>query len=81
MSINSNFSGKLYSYRTAHNLTQRNMSELCGVSLRHYQDLEIGRSLPTLTNAVYIAATLNFSLDSLKSEVMTDETALPPSCD
>ncbi|MDO4271073.1 MAG: helix-turn-helix transcriptional regulator [Eubacteriales bacterium] len=69
MSINAKFSGYLYTYRISNQMTQKKMSELCGVSLRHYQDLEIGRALPNLTNAVHIAAQLNISLDSLKSEV------------
>ena len=49
------------------------MAELCGVSLRHYQDLELGHSVPSLTTAIRIASVLDFSLDLLKSEVNADE--------
>ena len=76
MSIKSNFSGKLFQYRKCNGLTQQKMAELCGVSLRHYQDLEMGRSMPNLTNAVLIAAKLDISLDSLKSEVNSDSVSV-----
>ena len=68
MSINRSFSGKLYDYRVRHGLTQKEMAERCGLSLRHYQDLGMGRSLPKLENAVRMAAILDISLDSLKGE-------------
>lgn len=72
MSIQKNFSNQLYTYRISHKLTQRQMAEVCGISLRHYQNLEIGRSVPMLYNAVHMASVLCLSLDSLKSEVDTN---------
>lgn len=73
MSIHKKFSSILYQYRTQRHYTQRYMAELCGVSLRHYQDLELGHSVPSLTTAIRIASVLDFSLDLLKSEVNADE--------
>ena len=75
MSLHKKFSSILFHYRTEHLFTQRYMAELCGVSLRHYQDLELGRSIPSLPTAVHISTVLDFSLDILKSEVSED--ALP----
>lgn len=69
MSIQREFSRQLLDFRTSHRLTQRQMSELCNISLRHYQNLEIGRSVPNLTTAVSIASVLNLSLDSLKNGI------------
>ena len=72
-----NFSRQLYQYRVGHHLTQRQMAELCRVSVRYYQELEIGRALPNLSNAVRIASVTGFSLDSLKSEVDQNAASIP----
>lgn len=45
------------------------MAEMCGLSVRRYQELEQGHSLPLLSTAVRMAAVFDLSLDSLKSEV------------
>lgn len=69
MSLNSKFSSDLYQYRSRNRLTQQQMADICGISTRQYQELEIGRSLPSLPTAVYIANALDMSLDSLKDEL------------
>ena len=42
---------------------------MCGISVRRYQELEQGHSLPLLSTAVRMAAAFDLSLDSLKGEV------------
>lgn len=69
MSIPGKFSDCIYQYRMDKHLSQRAMAELCGVSWRHYHDLEMGFVDPALSTAVRISAVLDFSLDTLKSEV------------
>lgn len=68
MSVKSSFAEMLYNGRIAKQWTQRQTAEHCGVSLRHYQDLELGITDPKLSTAVRMAAVLDFKLDALKSE-------------
>ncbi len=65
MKLSSRFADSLYNRRLQLKLTQKTMSELCNISLRHYQDWEIGRSLPNLANALYISIAADISLDAL----------------
>ena len=67
MSMRVNFSKQPLDYRTANHLTQSQMAEMCGISVRRYQ--ELGHSLPLLSTAVRMAAAFDLSLDSLKGEV------------
>lgn len=76
MSIHERFAALLFEYRSKNDLTQRDVADLCGISLRHYQELEIGRSVPQLPTAIRIATALNLSLDSLKDEVAANEVSL-----
>ncbi len=69
MSMRVVFSKQLLDYRTANHLTQYQMAEMCGLSVRRYQELEQGHSLPLLSTAVRMAAVFDLSLDSLKSEM------------
>lgn len=69
MSMRVNFSKQLLDYRTANHLTQSQMAEMCGISVRRYQELEQGHSRPLLSTAVRMAAAFDLSLDSLKGEV------------
>ena len=48
MSMRVVFSKQLLDYRTANHLTQYQMAEMCGLSVRRYQELEQGHSLPLL---------------------------------
>lgn len=52
MSMRVVFSKQLLDYRTANHLTQYQMAEMCGLSVRRYQELEQGHSLPLLSTAV-----------------------------
>lgn len=73
------FSRLLYTWRTESGLTQEEAAELCGVSPRHYLDMEAGRVNPKLSTVIHIANELNFSLDVLKSEVKGPHAvSLPP---
>lgn len=69
MSVKSSFAEMLYNGRVAKHWTQRQAAENGGVSLRHYQDLELGITDPKLSTAVRLASVLEIELDSLKSEV------------
>lgn len=73
MSVRIYFAKMLYNSRIKHNLTQVEAAERCNISLRHYQSLELGVTDPKLTNAVRIANTMEFSLDSLKNKECDDE--------
>ena len=54
-------------------------AERCGVSPRHYLDMEAGRVNPKLSTVIHIASESNISLDVLKSEVRgTHAVSLPP---
>ena len=54
-------------------------SRRCGVSPRHYLDMEAGRVNPKLSTVIHIASESNISLDVLKSEVRgTHAVSLPP---
>lgn len=66
MSIKKDFSNLLYQARKEKKLTQEQAAELCKISTRHYQDIEIGRVNPKLTTAVRLASVLEISLNELK---------------
>ena len=66
MSIKKDFSNLLYQARKEKKLTQEQAAELCKISARHYQDIEIGRVNPKLTTAVRLASVLEISLNELK---------------
>lgn len=68
MSVAICFAKMLYKSRTEQKLTQLEAAELCHISLRHYQSLELGKTDPKLSNAVRIAEVMHFSLDNLKDE-------------
>lgn len=72
MSVITCFSSMLFKSRLAQQLTQLQAAERCDISLRHYQNLELGTTNPKLTSAVRIASKMNFSLDSLKEEEERD---------
>lgn len=73
MTVNSRFSDILYKYRKNNKLTQKSMSELCGISTRHYVDMEVGRVDPLLSTAVRIAAAIDLDLNLLVEEVHGDD--------
>lgn len=77
MSIRSHFSKSLQDYRTGHELTQDKMSELCGVSPRHYQDLEQGRCMPKLPTTVFIAKKIGMNLEDLKDALSEEDLQKP----
>lgn len=73
------FSRLLYTWRRESGLTQEEAAELCGVSSRHYLDMEAGRVNPKLSTVIHIASESNISLDVLKSEVNGPHAvSLPP---
>ncbi len=69
MSIPGKFSDIIYQKRISIQMTQKTVAELSDISIRHYQDVEMGRVNPSLSVAIRIAAALDVGLDSLKSEV------------
>ena len=69
MSINGIFSSTLYHRRIDLGYTQKRVADDCNISLRQYQSLETGHSLPTLVTALRLSIVLDFSLETFKSEV------------
>ena len=62
--------------RTEKGLTQQQVAEMAGISLRQYQVLETGHCLPRLTTAVQIAAVLELDLNQLRDSFLPPE--IPP---
>ena len=50
MSVTMQFATMLRNSRCKAQITQREAAELCGISLRHYQNLEMGFTNPKLSN-------------------------------
>ena len=65
MEISQKLSKLLLTYRAKIRLSQEDMAELCGISTRHYSDLERGKSDPKLSTVVGIFLALGCSLDLL----------------
>ena len=64
------FAAKLYEHRKEKRLTQEEMAELCGVSTRHYQNLEAGKVNSSIDNAVRILKRLDLNLELLKEDIV-----------
>lgn len=56
---------RLKSLRLEHNLTQKQLAELSGITERGYQNYEIGQRIPTLNALIALADFFNVSLDYL----------------
>lgn len=65
MSVKTNFAHTLYFRRTEKGMKQAEVAEAADLSVRHYQELEIGRAEPHLSTAVRLAGVLGISLDAL----------------
>lgn len=76
MSISRMLGKVLYEYKNENKLTQTAMSEICGVSTRHYIDLEVGRVDPLLSTVVKIAAATGIDLNSIVREYAASEEIL-----
>lgn len=61
-----NFAKLLKQYRIMNDLTQDEMAFRCGLSTRHYQNLEAGKVNPSLTTVIRIATVLDLDLNCLK---------------
>ena len=72
MGILDKFSYQLFKYRKENHLSQEKMAERCGITPRHYSDLEKGRVNPTLTTSVFISRAIGISLDELSEELVPD---------
>lgn len=57
-------------------LTQQQVAEMAGISLRQYQELETGRHQPRLCTAVQIASVLEIDLNLLRDSLPKAE--IPP---
>ena len=66
MGTSNKLSDILFASRVSRGLSQEGMAELCGISTRHYSDLEQGKVNPRLTTTVRIFTRLGISLDILK---------------
>lgn len=78
VSVKGIFAHTLYFERTKRGLNQSQVAEAAGISLRQYQDLELGRSETHLSTAMQLATVLGVSLDSLIPNAQS-ETAAPSS--
>lgn len=65
-SAEKNFAKLLKQYRIINDLTQDEMAYRCGLSTRHYQNLEAGKVNPSLTTVIRIATVLDLDLNCLK---------------
>lgn len=65
-SAEKNFAKLLKQYRIINDLTQDEMAYRCGLSIRHYQNLEAGKVNPSLTTVIRIATVLDLDLNCLK---------------
>ena len=65
-SAEKNFAKLLKQYRIINDLTQDEMAYRCGLSTRHYQNLEAGKVNPSLTTLIRIATVLDLDLNCLK---------------
>ncbi|MCI8478925.1 MAG: helix-turn-helix transcriptional regulator [Oscillospiraceae bacterium] len=59
------FGARLHSRRTALKLTQEQVAEKAGISLRFYQMLERGEKNVSLDTLIHLSKTLDISLDYL----------------
>lgn len=78
MSIHTIFSRHLLEQRITQHLTQSQAAEKCGLSLRGYQKIESGRTLPTFENALHISYALHIDLDDVKMEVYGHAVSVSP---
>lgn len=62
--------------RTEKGLTQQQVAEMAGISLRQYQELETGHCHPRLGTAVQIASVLELDLNLLRDSFPTPD--IPP---
>lgn len=69
MTIQNEFAHHLYVCRNQKGLSQAEVAESANLSVRHYQELEIGRANPLLSTAIRLAETLGISLDALKNSL------------
>lgn len=66
MTIKTKFAHNLYVRRNQKGLSQAEVAAFADLSVRHYQELEIGRANPLLSTAIRLASALDISLDALK---------------
>ena len=66
MEMKETFQTVIYSRRKALHLTQEQVAEQCGVTPRHYQNIETGHCRPGLDIALRISAVLDVDLNALR---------------
>lgn len=71
--INEQIAGRLRAERERRHLTQEKMAPLVGLSLRQYQRLENGQSMPRWSNIEQIAAALDLDVSALLEAEPGDE--------
>lgn len=68
---------KLKEKRIEKKLSQEKLARMVNITLKHYQNIEKGKSLPTVIIAINIAKILNSTVEELFSE--QDHTNIDPS--
>ncbi len=66
MNFSSNFGKIVREHREKRKLTIEQASELCGMSVKGYENIELGDSDPKLSNVLNIAKVFNIDLGHLK---------------
>ena len=56
---------RIRNYRTAQNLSQEKLAELCGISPRHYQTIEAGKTNPRMECFLRLCEILDLKLEDL----------------
>ncbi len=68
MNLAKRFAALILESRTRRNLTQGEVAERAGISLRWYQKIESGARLPSTAVALRLIFTLDIELETLKKE-------------
>lgn len=63
------FASALYRSRINHDCSQSEFAELCAVSPRAYEDLELSKSLPSFRTFINISIACNLDVNKLISKI------------
>ena len=70
MSFNLHFSRDLFLARTNSRLSQQDVAERTGISLREYQNIESGRRCPRVLQCLRVIFLFELDIDAYREEVM-----------
>ena len=73
MYVSSHFARAFFYARQTKNLTQSQVAEMAGISVRWYQKLERGDARPSFEVCVQVAAALDIDLNALAKGIQQDD--------